>query len=91
MNHIKYDNEDSDDDDNKDLVNIIDIMADIDEYEDDSALQWWWWWYLDVVDSTSIEHDEVKTLIETMQLLVVSELQTNQGTDNESYWAVLDS
>ena len=36
INHIKY-NTDSDDDDNKDLVNIIDIMADVDEYEDDSG------------------------------------------------------
>ena len=37
INHIKYDNKDSDDDDNKDLVNIIDIMADVDEYEDVSG------------------------------------------------------
>ena len=37
INHIKYENKDSDDDDNKDLVNIIDIMADVDEYEDDSG------------------------------------------------------
>ena len=28
---------DSEDDDNRDLVNIIDIMADVDEYEDDSG------------------------------------------------------